>query len=157
MSRHVCITEPCLVMSRQCLDVSTQWLDMSRHIFVMPMVFSMAPLHSLGPNDQNEVKHDFFRYLVPLVPALLACDTNWIIKDIISFIRWRQLKWDVHNSFGHAMLLAKVWTPNNTNGTVNGTIAFVSSRWSKWDANWLFSYLTLGTGISIMEDQCHCQ
>ena len=28
---------------------------MSRHIFVMPMLFSMTPLHLLGHNDQDDV------------------------------------------------------------------------------------------------------
>ena len=44
---------------------------MSRHIFVIPMVFSMSPLHTLGNSDQNEVKHDVFIHVMPLVTALL--------------------------------------------------------------------------------------
>ena len=34
---------------------------MSRHTFVIPVVLSMAPLHPLGHNDQNEVKHEIFQ------------------------------------------------------------------------------------------------
>ena len=37
---------------------------------------SMAPLHLLGDNDQNEVKHCFFSHVIPLGPALLPCDAN---------------------------------------------------------------------------------
>ena len=47
-------------MSKQCLDIS-----------VIIIVLSIAPLHSLGNNDQNEVKCDFFRHVMPLLPALL--------------------------------------------------------------------------------------
>ena len=57
---------------------------MSEHIFVMSMVLSMAPLHSLDHNDQNNVKN-----VMPLVPALLSCDANCIINGTI---RCRQLK-----------------------------------------------------------------
>ena len=45
----------CVCISRQCLDVSTKCLDISR------MVFSMAPLHLLGHNDENVAKHDYFQ------------------------------------------------------------------------------------------------
>ena len=49
------------------------------------MVLPMAPLHSLGHNDQNEVKHDFFSHMMPLTPELLQCDPNYIINGIIVF------------------------------------------------------------------------
>ena len=74
-------------MSRQCLDMSTEYLDMSRHILGMAMVLSMAPLHSLGHNDQNDVKHYFFSHVMPLVPALLSCGAKCITSGIILFNR----------------------------------------------------------------------
>ena len=43
----------------------------------------MAPLHSLGPMDPNEVKHDFFSHFIPLVQALMSFDANFIIIGII--------------------------------------------------------------------------
>ena len=60
---------------------------MSRHIFEKPMVKPMAQLHSLDHNDQNEVTHDFFSHVTPLVPALLSCDAKYIINGTILFIR----------------------------------------------------------------------
>ena len=49
----------------------------------MPMLLSMALLHSEGRNDQNEVKHYFFSPVKTLVPALLPCDANCITNGII--------------------------------------------------------------------------
>ena len=63
----------------------------SRYIIVVPMVLPMAPLYSLGPNDQNEVKHDFYSYVMPLIPPLLLRDANYITTGIILFISWRNL------------------------------------------------------------------
>ena len=51
------------------------YLQMSRHIFVIPIVLSMAPLHSLSHNDQNKVKHDVFSTVIPFVPEV-PCDAN---------------------------------------------------------------------------------
>ena len=53
------------------------------HSFVMPMMLSMAPLHSLGHSHQNEVKHDFFSPVIPLAEALLLGDANCIINGTI--------------------------------------------------------------------------
>ena len=58
---------------------------MTRHVFVMSMVLSMAPLHSLPQNHQNEVEHDFDSHVIPFEPALLSCDANCIINFIIFF------------------------------------------------------------------------
>ena len=77
-----------LDMFRQCLTISKQCLD----IFVMPTMFSMAPLHLLGHNDQNKVKHDIFSHVMPLVPVLLSCEGTCIISGVTLFIRLRQLK-----------------------------------------------------------------
>ena len=65
---------------------------MSIHIFVMQMVLSMAKLHLVGHSNQNEVKHDFFSHMRPLLLALLSCDANCIITGTMLLIRSRQLK-----------------------------------------------------------------
>ena len=80
MTRHAFIY---IDMSRQCHDMFKQCPG---HINVMPMVLSMVPLHLLGCNDISEVKHDFFRHVIPIVLALLPCDANCIINGIILFI-----------------------------------------------------------------------
>ena len=56
------------------------------------IVLSMATLYSLGHNNQNEVKQDFFSHIMPLAPALLSCDANCITNGTIFFIRYRKLK-----------------------------------------------------------------
>ena len=37
---------------------------MCGHMFVIPMVLIMTQLHSLGHNDQNEVKYDFLIHVM---------------------------------------------------------------------------------------------
>ena len=83
---------------------------MSIHIFVMPMVLSMASLHSLGHNNQNEVKNDFFSHLMPLVPAPFSSgqEDN---RNKVSY-----------ESFTQVMPLAPVQVSHGTDGMVNSTI-----------------------------------
>ena len=153
-------------------------------ISVMPMGLSMVPLHSLGHNDQNEVKHNFFSHLIPLVSPLLPCFATCIISGIILLIRWRQLKqsvmwflwscdavgtsvnttwhwwhlqWSTCLKQGATCFFSHVMLASHDhNDIIKSTIALVSSRLSKWGATWFFSHLTLGTGISIMWYQWHC-
>ena len=106
----------------------------------MPRVLSMAPLYSLGHNDQNEVKHDFFNHVMPLVPALLSCDSNCIINGTISFIRWRQLIQGVIWLLIHVMLLAPVWASHATGDTVNGTIS-CSVKMTEPQCNMIFDHV----------------
>ena len=40
----------------------------------------------LCKSDQNEVKHDFFSHVKPLVPVLLSCDGHCIINDTICLL-----------------------------------------------------------------------
>ena len=77
------------------------YLDMSRHIFGMPIMLSMTPLHSLSYSDKNKMKHDFLSYVIPLVPSLL--------------------------SYGQVLMFAAVSASHDTNGTVTGII-FVRLR-----------------------------
>ena len=101
-----------------CLDVSaylyTQWLNMfyvSTNVYAWlnnvwtclcePMVLSIALLHSLGHNDQNEVKHYFFSHVMLMIPALLL--TASLLAPFCSFSKdnWNKV-W--HASFGHVIL-----------------------------------------------------
>ena len=43
----------------------------------MSMLLSMAPLHLLGHNNQNEVKHDL-AHVMPLAPVLASHGTDGI-------------------------------------------------------------------------------
>ena len=43
---------------------------------MMPMELLEAPLHSLDQDDQNEIKHDFFNHVKPMVPALTLQDAT---------------------------------------------------------------------------------
>ena len=73
-------------MSRQCVDASRQCLNMSKQcldVSLRSQLLSVAPLHSLGHNDQNEVTQDFFTHMMPLAPALLSCDANCFINSTI--------------------------------------------------------------------------
>ena len=46
----------------------------------------MATIHSLGQDDLNEVKHDYFGNLTPLVPALALHDASGVINGTIAFL-----------------------------------------------------------------------
>ena len=100
---------------------------MSRHIFMLSVVLSKAPLHSLGHNDQSEVKQEFlvmywhfYQYCcyVEQTATSMAplCEDNW------------NKVW--HDSFGHIMLLAPVPTSHDT-GIVNDTILLGQDDWNK--------------------------
>ena len=100
----------------------------------MPMVFSMMPLHSLDHSDQNDVKHDSFMHVMPLVPAMLSCATSCIISGTICF---QYVKVE-HNSYGLLMLLAPVQAPHDTDDIVNGTICLLDDGQinSMWDSKY---------------------
>ena len=52
---------------------------------MMPMASSMAPLHSLGQDDSNEVQHDIFGHVRPLELVLaLQKDTGIKIATLLS-------------------------------------------------------------------------
>ena len=59
---------------------------------MMPMALLMTLLHSLGQDDQYEVKQEVFDHLTPLASVLASCDTNDIINGTSVFVRARQLK-----------------------------------------------------------------
>ena len=52
----------------------------------MPLVLSMAPLHSLGQYNQNEVQNDFYGHVMSLAAAVASCDGNKIISGTITFV-----------------------------------------------------------------------
>ena len=47
---------------------------------------SVAPLVSIGLDDQNEVQHDFLDHVTPLAPALTSHDTDSIFSETITFL-----------------------------------------------------------------------
>ena len=51
---------------------------------------SMAPLHSIYQEDQNEVQHDFLGHVIPLASA--AHDADGVVSSTTAFPRSRQLK-----------------------------------------------------------------
>ena len=50
----------------------------------MPTTVSMAPLHSLGHDDGNEVQHDCIGHMMPLASASVSCNAGGIINSIIA-------------------------------------------------------------------------
>ena len=93
---------------------------MSRHIFVMPMVLSLASLLALGQGDQNEVKHNVFSHMMPLIIALLSCVANCIINDTISLLG--EDDWN------------KVW--HDCFGYVDDVGPSVNITWDQWPLQW---------------------
>ena len=59
---------------------------------MMPTASSMAPLHSVGPENQNEVQHDSFDHAMPLAQTLASHDINGSVNGTTAFLRSRQLK-----------------------------------------------------------------
>ena len=113
------IDKKCLYVSR-CILIFLNTVTMSRHNFVMLMVLSMTPLHSLGHNNHSEVKHHFFSHVMPLVPALLSCDDNCMAPfSSVGEDNWNRVS---HDFFGHVMLLTPVQAWLDTDGTANGSI-----------------------------------
>ena len=57
--------------------------------YVMPVSSSMAPLHFLSQDDQNEEHYDPFYPLMPLGLAFVSRDSDGVFNGIIAFIRSR--------------------------------------------------------------------
>ena len=56
----------------------------------MPMALSMAPLYSLGQDDENEVQHDIFGHVTPLVQLTVYLDTDRFVNGTTALLRSRQ-------------------------------------------------------------------
>ena len=66
---------------------------MSRHIFGMSILLSMATLHLLGHSDQSKVKHDSV-YVMPLAPVLASHGANDIWKGYhICYDKTTERRW----------------------------------------------------------------
>ena len=52
---------------------------------MMQAASSMAPLHSLGQDDQNEVQHDFLCHVMPWVPVSASHDADGSINGTTAF------------------------------------------------------------------------
>ena len=105
----------------------------------MPMVLSVAPLHSLGHNDQTEVKHDVFSHLIPLVPTLLSFDTKCTVGISVS-ITWNWWYFQWHHFVSKVKMIETRYSMTSswgdTGDIISNTTTFVSSRWSNQDENW---------------------
>ena len=116
------------------------------------MLFSMAPLHLLGHNDQKWGEiwlfimwcpwHKCWHQMVPM--ALKMTSFYSLCQDELQL--------------GHIMPFALVAVLCDADGIINGTISFLMSKWLKLGATLLFSpCATIGIVISSMWCQWHCQ
>ena len=60
---------------------------------VMPMALLVALLNSLCQDGWNNVQHNLFGHMMPLMLVPLTLDTIIVISGAIAFVRWRWLKW----------------------------------------------------------------
>ena len=60
---------------------------------MMWMVLSIAPLHSLGQDDWNEVEPDTLSHVMSLALASVSHNANGVINGTIAFLRSKQSKW----------------------------------------------------------------
>ena len=58
-------------------------------IGIMLIVLSMAPLHSLGQDDENEVQHNLSVHVMPLALASVSNDANSIINGTTTSLMLR--------------------------------------------------------------------
>ena len=103
---------------------------MFRHIFGMPMLLSMVPLHLSGHNDKMWWNI-----------ALCTCDAKgpqcWhYMVPMALKMKFYPLGQDDSNEvqLGHVMPLALVPPSHGADDIINDTIAFLMSKWSKWAA-----------------------
>ena len=54
------------------------WVCPQHHMILMAL--SMAPLHSLGQDNSNELQQDYFGHATPLAPVSASCDANGIVN-----------------------------------------------------------------------------
>ena len=93
---------------------------------VIQTVLLMAPLHSLGPDDQNEVQHYFFGHVTQLAPASPGHDADGIVNGTITFLMSRWSKWSKKwLFFSHLMSLVQV----SVSLIANDCTAFLRSLW----------------------------
>ena len=117
----------------------------------MPTAPSMAPLHYLAQDTWNEVQHDIFSHVKPLVSALASHDADGIINGTTAFLRIRQLK------CGVTWLLWSCYTIGigitNANSIINGKIEFLGQH--NWNEVQQDFWSCDTTGISIRWWQWH--
>ena len=96
---------------------------------MMPMVSSMASLHSLC---QRQLKWSatwlFCMPITPLVSVLASHDAKSVVNGTAAIFRWRWLKWGVIWPFGYVIPLVLALVLHDAKSIVNGTIATFWSR-----------------------------
>ena len=100
-------------------------------MYVIPMVSLMAPLHSLGQENQNYVQHDFLGHVIILVPVSMSDQTDGIINITTGFLVSKQSnEIEVqHDFFGHLMSFAPVSESHDS--IIHDAIAILNSGCSK--------------------------
>ena len=71
----------------------------------MLMTLSIAPLHSVCPDDQQEMQNDFLDDVMPLVLASTSCNADNINSHTISSLGQDDKVEVQHDFFGHVTLL----------------------------------------------------
>ena len=127
----------------------------------------MAPLHSEGKNNQNEVQHDLFGHVMPLAlvlashnvndtgPAIILMPASSSIapKHSLGQDKWNHMQLDFSGTViplalalhdcteigvkCHVMSLELASASCDADGITDDTIAFLRSRLSKWGETWL--------------------
>ena len=92
---------------------------------MMPMALSMVPFHFLGQDEQNEVQHNIFGHVMPLLLASASHDADGIINSTIVFFRSRKLNLSATCPFHHLIQLSMASC--DADSVINGTIAFLRS------------------------------
>ena len=108
----------------------------SHQHYMMLMASSMAPLHSLGQYIQNEVQHDLFSHVTPLLPLSMSHNATGIINGTTAFLPWVKaikLRWTRYICY--VMPLAPAL--HDAHGIFSCTTAFLKPRWSKWGTTWV--------------------
>ena len=76
----------------------------------MLMALSVAPLNSLGHDDQNEVQHDHLGHVMPLTPTLASSNADGVINDIIAFIRSKWgIPWHFWSCYATGIGISTTW------------------------------------------------
>ena len=136
----------CLDNVHTCLDKS-KCLDMSsvfRHVFGIPVVLSVAWLHSLYHSDKRRCNMTFCSH---------NTIANGIVNGTIAFVRSTQLKWSATWLFGYVKPLTLPSAPHHADSFVNDTTACSRPGQLKWDATWHFGSCN-ATGTDIGSTWC---
>ena len=96
---------------RSNMTSSVIWHHWHWHLHhVIPMALAIAPLHSWGQDNLNNVQHYILGYVIPLVLFSVSHYANSVINGNIPFLTSRWSKWDMTWLSGHVMAFAPAST-----------------------------------------------